>query len=145
MSLVKSALKSLAEKGIIEHEVTIEGVRFEFRALTSEEQLIADSMVNSNSLKKKYGAGDELNTFGDTISKYRNLALLCFAIKSIDGQVAVDGSIELEKQFKQRIEFRDELSELSPTFIDELFRRGYLEHNKKQREFFDNVKDNVGK
>lgn len=144
MSLLKEAIKSLAEKGVIEHYKTINGMRFDFRALTSEEQLIADSMVNTNSLKKKYKAEDELTTYPDTISKYRNLSILCYAIKSVDGQVPVDENASLEDQFKKRIEFKNELATLSPAIIDELFKE-YLTHNKKQRDFFNDLEENTGK
>lgn len=144
MSLVKEALESLAQKGKLEHDCTILGIKFVLEPLSTEEQILADGIVDVESLKKKYGATEDFNTYADTVGKYRTLAQLMFAVKKVNGASPVDLNASLQEQFKQRLEFRDELSNLSTTIIDELT-INYRKLLNKQKDFFDNLEENVGK
>ena len=144
MSLVKDILKGLAEKGKVEHEFTLNGIKFVMEPLTTEEQILTDGLVSTESLKEKYGTGKEFGTYNDTIIKLRTVSQLTFAIKSVNGKPPVDESQSLTEQFKQRIEFRDELNELGPHVIDELGKE-YRAMLKKNRELFENLEENVEK
>lgn len=144
MSLLKDAIKEMALKGRIEHEVTIGGSTFTFRNLTTEEQLLIDSTANLNSVKKKYD-DKEVQTYGDTLVKIRNLVTLSFAIKEINGQPPVDENASLQEQYAQRKEFREELSELSPILIDELLQKGHNKVYEMNKEFYKDLPGNSGK
>lgn len=144
MSLLKEAIRSLVNTGQIEHEETIQGTTFVFRNLQMEEQLLVDSTANLNSIKEKFGAKD-ISTYPDTLVKLRNLSILSFSIKEVNGVPPVDLSLPKADQYKQRQEFREELSELSPVFIDELLQKGYNKVFNKTKEFYSDIKENAGK
>lgn len=143
MSLLKEAIQSLINKGKITHEFTLQGMKFEMRVLTTEELLLSEGMVDPDKLKEKYKA-ESVNTFRDTIDKFRVASKLSFAISKIDGKSPVDEKALLPDQFKQRLEFRDEILSMTTSMVDHLT----LESNKcadKQREFLSNVEENTGK
>lgn len=144
MSLLKETIQSLVKTGKIEHEETFNGTTFVFKNLTMEEQLLVDSTANLNSIKERHGAKDA-STFNDTLVKLRNLAILSYSIKEINGVPPVDEALPLKEQYEQRQEFRNELSELSPVFIDELLQKGYNKVFEKNKEFYKDLKENTGK
>lgn len=144
MSLVASAIRGLAEKGRLTKESTVKDVKFELEILTTEEQLLADGMVDTDALKKKYGAGDVYSTYPDTISKMRTLAILTFAIKKVNGAPVVDEEKTIVEQFKQRLEFKDELAELGTVIVDKLY-KDYRSLTDQQRELFADIEENVEK
>lgn len=143
MSLVKEAIASMIQKGKIQHEFEMSGTRFVMEILTTEEQLLADSLVNPEQIKEKYGA-DNLNTFRDTIDKYRTISQIAFAIKKVNGRSPVDSKLTLVEQFAQRVEFKEELAELDVVMLDQLI----IEYRRlidKQRSFLEKVEDNAKK
>jgi hypothetical protein len=143
MSLVRDAIMSVAKEGEITHEFTVKGLKIVLRALKTEEQLLADGMVDSQSLKGKYGAG-EIMTLSDTITKYRSIGRVALAVKTVNGQSPVDTNAALSKQFEQRKEFRDELMEMGSGAVDIMIR----EYNKladKEQEFYKDIDENLGK
>lgn len=143
MSLIRETILAVAREGEITHKFTLKGMKFVLRSLTTEEQILSDGMVDSQKLKKKYGAEDLL-TLSDTIAKYRTIGKIALSIKTVNGQSPVDTNESLEVQFKQRLELRDELMELGSGAVDEMIR----EFNKlaiKESEFFENIEDNVEK
>ena len=143
MSLVKEAIQALAQQGELTHEFTLAGKKFVMRPLDSEEQILADGMVDTNLVKKKYGA-DKLMTLSDTIQKYRTIAMIALATKSIDGKPAVDSEANLEEQYKQRCELRDELMKLPSGLMDEIIRE-YTQMSIKERKFYRNIEENMEK
>lgn len=120
MSLVKSALQSLVTKGKIDHEFTIHGVKFEMELLSTEEIFLADALVDVKSIKEKFGADDRFQIMNDTIIKQRTLSRMAYAVKKVNGQSPVDETLPVADQFKQRMEFREELAELEVTIYDEI-------------------------
>jgi hypothetical protein len=143
MSLLKEAIQSLIQNGKITHTFPFRGMEFEMRVLTAEEQLLSDGMVDPEKLVEKYKA-ESVNTFRDTVEKFRSASRLSFAICKINGKSPVDEKSILPDQFKQRLEFRDELLEMTTSMFDHLM----LEFNKcldKQREFLTGVEENAGK
>jgi len=143
MSLVKDVIESVARKGEITHEFTVKGLQFVIRSLATEEQILADGMVDTGKIRKKYGA-ENLMTLSDTIQKYRTIAMVALATKTINGKSPVDEEASLEEQYKQRQEFVDELMSLGSAFMDNVIR----EYNKlgvKEREFFSDVDENIKK
>lgn len=144
MSLVKSALQSLAEKGKVTHSFTIKDTKFEMESLTTEEQILSDGLVDIDTLKKKYDTKQRISTYPDMIAKYRSLAQIAFAIKKINNEPPVDTEKTYSEQFIARLEFRDELSQLDPVMLDEIIKE-YKKLGSKQRDFYDNFEENVGK
>jgi hypothetical protein len=143
MSLVADAIKSVAEKGQITHECTIQGLKFVLRSLKTEENIIADGMVDTDKVSEKYGAKN-LITLNDTLNKYRTIAMISLATETVNGKPPVDSKVSLEDQFKQREEFRDELMGSGAAFVDALIR----EYNfllVKEREFYVNINENLEK
>lgn len=143
MSLVKSAIESLVQKGKITHDFEVQGVSFSMQILSTEEQLIADSMVDPEYLSKKYKTKN-LNTFRDTMDKHRVISQMALAIRNVNGESPIDTSLSLEEQFKQRAEFKEEISNLDVVTLDRLI----FEYNQliaKQREFMNEVKENAKK
>jgi hypothetical protein len=143
MSLVKDAIKSLVEKGKITHDFEIHGMKFSMEVLTSEEQLLADSLVDPDYFNKKFKA-DNVNTFRDTMDKHRLISQMALAIRTVDGKSPVDKDAPLSEQFKQRVEFKDEIIELDVVTLDQLV----SEYNTlvlKHREFLRGVNENVKK
>ena len=143
MSLVKEAIEALAQKGELEHEFNLAGKKFVMRPLNSEEQILADGMVDTNNVKKKYGA-EKLVTLNDTIQKYRTVAMIALATKSIDGKPPVDTEVNLEEQYKQRCELRDELMKLPSGLMDEIIRE-YNQMSIKERKFYKDIDENLEK
>lgn len=120
MSLVKSALQGLVTKGKISHEFTIHGAKFEMELLSTEEIFLADALVDVKSIKEKFGADERFQIMNDTIVKQRTLSRMAYAVKKVNGQSPVDETLPVVDQFKQRMEFREELSELEVTVYDEI-------------------------
>lgn len=143
MSLVKDAIQSMIQKGKIQHDFEMNGTKITMEVLTTEEQLLADSLVDPEKIKDKYGA-DQLNTFRDTIEKYRTIAQIAFSIKKVNGKSPVDTKATLSDQFVQRIEFRDELNELDVVMLD-LMIGEYRRLIDKQRSFLEKVEENAKK
>jgi hypothetical protein len=144
MSLLKDAIQSLVAKGKIIHEFSLQGMKFEMRVLTAEELLLSEGMVDPDKLKEKYQAAESTNTFRDTVDKFRLASNLSFAIAKIDGKSPVDEKALLPDQFKQRLEFRDEILSMTTSMVDHLT----MESNKcveKQRAFLINIEENAGK
>lgn len=144
MSLLKGIIKGLAEKGVIEHEVLIDDSVFVLQTIATEEQVLLETLSSTNRWKEKYDADAEINTYADTIRKIRDVTLLAFCIKSVDGHVVVDKTKSHPDQLKERLAFRDELFSLNPNMIDKLL-NGYNELQKKSKEFYSDVKENLGK
>jgi hypothetical protein len=142
MSLVKDIIQSLAEKGKIVHKFIFQEIEVEMEILTTEEQMLADGMVDFAKLQLKYKA--ELQSFRDGIDKFRSLSLLSFAIKKMGGQVTIDKGLALEEQQKQRIEFRDELAGLGITAVD-FFLKEYNKLIQKHNEFLEKKDEIAGK
>lgn len=143
MSLVREAIMSVARTGEIVHKFTIKDLTFVLRGLKSEEELLADGMVDPQRLREKYGATNLL-TLNDTLQKHRTLAMVALATKSVNGQSPVDTESTLQEQYKQRLELRDELMELDSAMVDEIVK----EYNKlalKRAQFFENVEENMEK
>lgn len=143
MSLLKEAIQSLVIKGKITHEFEFQGMKFEMSPLTSEENLVSESMVDPDALKAKYKA-DTITTFRDTIEKHRAASLLSFVITKIDGKSPVDLNESLENQFKTRLEFRNELLTMNVVMFDHLM----AEVNKcmdSGKKFYEKIEENVGK
>lgn len=143
MSLVKDLIQSVAKEGEITHEFSIKGLKFVLRALSTEEQFLADGMVNTTRLREKYGAKN-LMTLNDTIQKHRTIAMVALATKTINGKSPVDSAESKEKQFEQREELRDELMELDSRMMDEIIRE-YNQLTRKQVDFYTNFEENVEK
>lgn len=143
MSLVKDAIRSIVEKGIIEHEFTIQDTKFVIRSLTTEEQFLADGMVDSNRLREKYKT-DKLITLNDTIQKHRTISMVALATKLVNGHSPVDENESLENQFKQRLELRDELMSLGSGYMDQIITE-YNKLKQKEAKFYQNVEENVEK
>lgn len=143
MSLVKEAIQALAQTGELTHDFTLAGKKFVMRPLNSEEQILADGMVDTNHVKKKYGA-EKLMTLTDTIQKYRTVAMIALATKSIDGKPPVDTGVNLEEQYKQRCELRDELMSLPSGLMDEIIRE-YNQMSIKERKFYQGLEENMEK
>lgn len=143
MSLVKDAILSVARKGEITHEFTVAGLTFVLRSLKTEEQFIADGMVDSNRLKDKYGASNLL-TLNDTIHKHRTIAMVSLATQTVNGKSPVDSEADLKTQYKQREELRNELMELNSSIIDEIIRE-FQTLTVKQNKFYENVEENMEK
>lgn len=145
MSLVKDIVGSLIEKGDIIHETTIHGIKFEMRLLSNEEQILADGLVDMQHIRDKYKAEASFTTtFRDTVEKFRAVALVAFSIKSVNGKSPVDKSLSLEEQYKQRVEFRDELLGL-PTPIQDKLASEYNQLLTKQTEFLNKAEEIAGK
>lgn len=145
MSLLKSTLEKLATKGTISKDVPINGSTFRLEVLSTEEQILADSIIRSQSLKDKFGAAEgDFTTLQDTLAKYRTLSILCLAIRSIDNVAPVDTTADVAEQFKQRMEFRDELGTLNTAIVDKLMAE-YWAISDEQKKFFDDVIENAGK
>lgn len=145
MSLLKETIQSLAKKGKIEKEVTLHGMKIILGTLSTEEQILSESIVSHKSLREKYNADqDSFMTLQDTLLKHRSVSILCFAIKSIDEKQPVDTSKNLEEQFKERLEFRDELLELDANTIDFLLKEYnvLMDENKK---VYEDLNENLGK
>jgi hypothetical protein len=144
MSLLKEAIQSLIKRGKIIHEFSLQGMKFEMRVLTTEELLLSEGMVDPEKLKEKYSATESVNVFRDTVEKFRVASNLSFAISKIDGKSPVDETALLSEQFKQRIEFRDEILGMTTSMVDHLT----LESNKcvdKQRKFLIGLDENLEK
>jgi hypothetical protein len=141
MSLVKDAILSVARKGEITHEFSIKDLKFVLRTLKTEESFLADGMVDTAKLREKYGATNLL-TLNDTIQKYRTIAMVALATKTINGQSPIDMKADLETQYKQRLELRDELMELDSAMVDEIIRE-YNKLNLKGIKFYENVEANL--
>lgn len=144
MTVIKDILKGLVKKGKVTHEVEVQGSKFELRTISTEEQFLVESSANVSNLRDKYEAKGEITSYMDTLSKMRNVSLLAFVIHSIDGAEVVDESLSPQEKFKQRLEFRDQLAELPPIFIDELL-KGYKELTDKNNELYKDLKENLGK
>lgn len=144
MSLVKKAIQSLVQTGKIVHEFNIGDVKFVMEPLDSEEQILADGLVDIDHLKEKYNTEKRVSTYPDMIGKYRSISQVAFAIRKVNGEDTIDKSLSAKEQFKQFLEFRDDLGKLSTSMIDQLVSE-YRKLNKKQIEFFDDFEDNVGK
>lgn len=145
MSLVAAAIKSLIEKGDVFHETTIHGIKFEMGVLSSEEQILADGLVDMDKIREKYKAETSfVTTFRDTVEKFRTIALVAFAVKKVNGQSPVDAGASLQEQYKQRVEFRDELLGL-PTPVQDKLTREYNQLLLKQAEFLDKAGEATGK
>lgn len=143
MSLVKSAIESLVMKGKITHDFELQGIQFSMQILSTEEQLIADSLVDPDYLGKKYKTKN-LNTFRDTMDKHRLISQMALAIRTVNGESPVDASLSLEEQFKQRIEFKEEISGLDVVMLDRLIAE-YNELISKQRQFLAKAEENIKK
>lgn len=141
MSLVRDAILSVARDGEITHEFTIKELKFVLRGLKTEEAFLADGMVDTAKLREKYGATNLL-TLNDTIQKYRTIAMVALATKTVNGQPPVDKTLPLEQQYKQRLELRDELMELDSAMIDEIIRE-YNKLNLKQIKFYEKLDENL--
>jgi hypothetical protein len=142
MSLVRDAILSIAKEGEITHEFSVKGLKFVLRSLKTEEQLLSDGMIDTQSLKGKYGA--DILTLADTIAKYRSIGKVALSVKTVNGQSPVDTKNSLAKQFEQRLELRDELMEMGSAAVDQMIR----EYNKladKEAEFYQNIDENLGK
>lgn len=143
MSLVKDVIESVAREGLITHEFPIKNLKFKLKALSSEEQFLADGMVDTNKIKKKYGA-ENLVTLNDQIQKHRSISMIALATVSVNGKCPVDEKATLEEQFKQRLEFKDELMTLNSGMIDAII----MEFNnlvKKERDFYKDIESNLEK
>lgn len=141
MSLVKDAILSVARNGEITHEFSIKDLKFVLRTLKTEESFLADGMVDTAKLREKYGATNLL-TLNDTIQKYRTIAMVALATKTINGQSPIDTKADLESQYKQRLELRDELMELDSAMVDEIIRE-YNKLNLKGIKFYENIDSNL--
>lgn len=141
---IKNIIKELSETGRITQEVTVQGVVFTLKGLSTEEQLLSESISSLDSFKDKYKASGDISSYADTISKVRNLSLLTFLIRSIDGIPVVDETLSLPKQFKERLDFRDDLSSLAPAMVDALL-IGYDKLVEKNKTLYSDVRDNLGK
>jgi hypothetical protein len=144
MSLVKAALEGLVIKGKIDHEFTIHGTKFEMELLSTEEIFLADALVDFKSLKEKYGADERFQIMGDGIVKQRSLSQMTFAIKKVNGQSPVDETLPVEEQFKQRMEFRDELASLEVTIYDQIV-DSYNKLVKKRDALFEDLDETAKK
>jgi hypothetical protein len=131
----------VAREGEITHKFTIRDLNFVLKGLNTEEAFLADSMVDTALLKEKYGATN-LITLNDTIQKYRTIAMVVLATKTINGQSPIDYSLPLEQQFKQRMELRDELMALDSAMIDQIIRE-YNQLNLKQVKFYEKIDENL--
>jgi hypothetical protein len=143
MSLVSDVIKSVAREGEITHEFKIKGLKFVLRTLSTEEQFIADGMIDTNRLKEKYGAKN-LMTLNDTIQKHRTIAMVALATKTINGKSPVDTEKTMAEQFTQRQELRDELMELDSRMMDEIIKE-YNRMTLKQTEFYSKLDENMEK
>lgn len=144
MSLVKDAIESLAKEGKITHEFTLRGIKFEMELLTTEELFLADALVNFKELKEKFGADDRFQVLGDSIGKQRSLSQMAYAVRKVNGKSPVDETLPVEKQFEQRMEFREELSTLEGKMYDQIVG----EYNKlieKRNAMFEDLDENVKK
>lgn len=141
MSLVRDAILSVARSGEITHDFKIKELEFVLRGLKTEEAFLADGMVDTAKLREKYGATNLL-TLNDTIQKYRTIAMVSLATKTINGQAPIDKTLPLEQQYKQRLELRDELMELDSAMIDEIIRE-YNKLNLKQVKFYERLDENL--
>jgi len=142
MSLVSGLLAGVAKDGQIRHEFTVNELKFVLRGLSSEEQLVADSMVNTKRLRDKYGDG--LSILNDTVGKMRTMGMVALATETINDQSPVDSDKPLKDQFKQRLELQEELMGLDVSMMDRIT----LEYNKlvtKQRDFFKDIDENIKK
>lgn len=143
MSLVSDIIKSVAKDGEITHEFSVKKIKFVLRPLTLEELLIADGMIDTEKIRKKYGAND-LILLNDTIQKHRTIALVALATKTVNGKEPIDKKASLQEQFKQLEEFRDELMGTGGAFVDRLI----AEYNvmvSKEKEFYKELEENVEK
>lgn len=143
MSLVKEAILSVAREGEITHEFTIKGLKFVIKALSTEEQILADGMVDTSRIRSKYGA-ENLMTLSDTIQKYRTIAMIALATKTLNGTSPVDENASLEEQYKQRREFIDELMSLGSGFMDAIIKE-YTQLGIKERNFYKDLEENIKK
>jgi hypothetical protein len=143
MSLVREAILSVARNGEITHEFTVKELKFVLRTLSTEEQFIADGMVDTARLREKYGA-DNLITLNDTIQKHRTIAMVAMATKTVNGKSPVDTESTLQEQYKQRTELRNELMELDSHLIDHIIRE-YTKLTSKQNDFYKNLDENMEK
>ena len=143
MSLVKDAIESIAREGEITHEFSVKGLDFVLRSLSTEEQLLADGMVNTSRIREKYGAKN-LMTLSDTIQKYRTVAMIALSTKTLNGKEPVDSKATLQEQYKQRTEFQDELMSLGSVFMDEIIRE-FNQLAIKERDFIKKLEENVEK
>jgi hypothetical protein len=142
MSLVSELIQSVAKEGEITHEFTLKSLKIVLRTLKTEEQFLSDGMIDTQTLKNKYDA--DILTLNDTIAKYRSIGKVALSIKTINGQSPVDTNETLTKQFKQRLELRDELMGLGSAAVDQLIK----EYNKllnKEQEFYGDLDENLGK
>lgn len=144
MSLVKDLLvKSLAEEGELLHDFTIKNLTFVLKEIETEEQILADGLVDLGQIREKHDAKNHI-TLDDMIRKMRAISQITFAIKTINGKPPVDPDADLKEQYKARLELRDELLGMGTAFVDRII----LEFNDfaaKQREFYKNHKDNLEK
>lgn len=143
MSLVKDVIESVAREGEMTHEFTIKGLKFVIHNLSTEEQILADGMVDTAKIRNKYGAKN-LMTLADTIQKYRTVAMVALATKTLNGKSPVDENTSLEDQYKQRTEFIDELMSLGGAFMDAIIKE-YNQLGVKEREFYKDVEENLKK
>lgn len=144
MSLVQAFLKDLTTKGKVSTTFDLAGLKFEITLLTTEQQLLADSLVDIDNIKKKYGATEHTYTFPDVIDKCRAISKLTFAIKSINGVSPVDLAATPDKQFQQRLELRDEITALNGVVIDELLQH-YNVLVEREKDFFERLEENTKK
>jgi hypothetical protein len=144
MSLVKDMIQQLVNEGKVSNSFTVRGIRFEMENLTTEEQLLADGLVDISKIAEKYQADKDISVLPDMIQKYRTIAQVTFAIKKVNGQSPVDEQAAPSEQFKQRLEFKDELIQLGTAMLDELI-DNYRSLVAKQKDFLDDVEENVKK
>lgn len=140
---MKDAILSVAREGEITHEFTVKGLKFVLKSLSTEEQILADGMIDTTRLKEKYGA-KQLATLNDTVYKYRTIAMIALGTKTINGQSPVTKEADLAEQFKQRSELRDELMELQSSVVDQLIKE-YNVLIKKENEFGSDLENNMEK
>lgn len=143
MSLVKDVIESVARNGEVTHEFSVKGLKFVIGSLSTEEQILADGMVDTAKIRKKYGA-ENLMTLSDTIQKYRTIAMVALATKTLNGKCPVDENAKLEEQYKQRTEFIDELMSLGSGFMDAVIKE-YSQLSIKEREFYKDIEANLEK
>lgn len=143
MSLVGDMIKDVAHKGDIQHEFSVGGLDFVLVPLNTERHIIAEGMISSKKISEKYKA-ENLLTLNDTVQKYRTLAKVALATKTVNGKTPVDEASGNGDKYKQWEEFRDELMSLSTGMIDRIITE-YNKLEQKDRKFYAELEDNVEK
>ena len=115
---------------------------FVLKGLSTEDQLVADSMINRTYFFDKYG--DDLLILPDTVNKIRTMGLVALSVETLNGQTPVDDSKTFKEQFKQRLELQEELMTLNGSAIDRIIAE-YNKLVKKQQSFYQDLEDNVKK